>query len=83
MRDDIHTADDIDKIQGITPAERQELKEAWATWRADGSRYDVSGASTNGLQQFDQRLEDVAEEAKEFQETEYGKRQDENGPPKK
>ncbi|MDR7311595.1 hypothetical protein J2S40_002653 [Nocardioides luteus] len=75
FRPDIYTADDINKIEGLSEAERDQLRESWRTWdNSNPSRY-LEDLGTNGLQQFDQRIEDAAKDAKELSDMDYDDRQ--------
>jgi hypothetical protein len=75
FRPDIYQADDINKIEGLTEQERENLKTAWREWsNSDPAKY-FTYLSTDGLQQFDQRLEDTAEDAKEVADMSHEDRQ--------
>lgn len=75
FRPDIYTADDINKIEGLNDAERKDLRDAWHDWSTSDAAVNFTGVTADGLQQFDQDIEDAAADAQEVSEMDYDDRQ--------
>ena len=75
FRPDIYTADDINKIEGLSDAEKKNLRDAWHDWSTSDPAVNFTGITADGLQQFDQDIEDAAAEAQEVSEMDYDDRQ--------